>query len=393
MLPIKKLYYLSPRDFRKNRADAVHMMYSCAAFANNGLDVELLAPKIKRSDYNLKNNDIFSLYDVPRNFKIKELNTKIKEVNNKSSSSVVAVNRLVFNFFNILQHLSSFRNNHVVVYSKCYTSIIPFIILKFVGLIRCKLVFETPFLSDNLYHKFIMKRMDAIVVMTAYVEEFLINTFKISREKVIKSPIRFQTDYQDLTKINKSENRKYLNWSDNMKYVVYAGKAGARLKRIRTFAEASENFENTKFVIVGATKELQEEYSDSTYKNLILYPFQTYPEYLKFVQAGDVLIASYENTLYNRYTLSPGKGGAYLQSENPVIFTDLPCLRERFPNDMVTFVKPDDSEDLVQKIRSIFDNYTGYKKRAKEASDFVSNQTFTDASKFILKKLNYILFN
>ena len=135
-----------------------------------------------------------------------------------------------------------------------------------------------------------------------------------------------------------------------MKYVVYAGKAGARLKRIRTFAEASENFENTKFVIVGATKELQEEYSDSTYKNLILYPFQTYPEYLKFVQAGDVLIASYENTLYNRYTLSPGKGGAYLQSENPVIFTDLPCLRERFTNDMVTFVKPDDSEDLVQKI-------------------------------------------
>ena len=385
---IKKLYYVSPRDMRKNRADAVHIMYSCAAFANNGLDVELVTPKITRNDYPMENDDIFTLYDVSNNFKITELNTRIKEVNNKSSVIVVGFNKFLFSFLFIFQNLSNFRNRNVIIYSKCYISTLPYIFSKSVGLIRCKLVFETPFLKDNAYHKFIMKRMDSIVVMTSYVQNFLINTFKISKEKVIKSPIRFQTDYQKTSEINKTKCREQLNWDKNSNYVVYAGKAGARLNRIKIFAEASDAFENTKFVIVGANKELQDEYSDNRHKNLILYPFQTYPEYLNFVNAADVLVATYEDTLYNRYTLSPGKGGAYLQSENPVIFTDLPCLKERFPNDMVSFVKPKDSDDLISKVKEILNNYEQYSVNAKKAAKFVSSQTFTDASAYILTDLN-----
>lgn len=390
---IKKLYYLSPRDMRKNRADAVHIMYSCAAFSNNGVDVELITPKVQRNDYSIVNDGIFGLYDVPENFKIKELNTKIREINNKSSTPVLLINRLVFNLIYILQNLSAFRNRNVVVYSKCYTSIIPYIVLKFGGLVRCKLVFETPFLSDNGYHRFIMKRMDTIVVMTTYVEEFLINTFKIPREKVVKSPIRFQTDYQDASSINKTENRRSLDWIDDYRYIVYAGKAGEKSKRIKNFAEASNAFVDTKFVVVGATKGLQKEYSNGAHKNLILYPFQTYPEYLNFVYAADVLVSTYEDNLYNRYTLSPGKGGAYLQSENPVIFSDLPCLKERFPDDLVSFVKPDDSDDLILKIKEVLADYKTYQIKAKNAGNFVSKQTFTDASAIILKKMNKILFN
>ena len=390
---IKKLYYISPRDMRKNRADAVHMMYSCAAFSNLGVDVELITPKVQRKDYALKDDNIFSLYDVPENFKITELNTRIKEVDNKSSALVVLLNRFVFNFIFILKHLSTFRDKHVIVYSKCYTSIIPYIIFKFFGLIKAKLVFETPFLSNNSYHKFIMKRMNAIVVMTSYVEEFLVNTFKIPKEKVIKSPVRFQTDYQDETHSDKVKHRNYLKWNDDSKYVVYAGKTGENLKRIQVFAEASDAFENTRFVIVGATKGLQKQFENGNHKNMLLYPFQTYPEYLKFVNAADVLVATYEDTFYNRYTLSPGKGGAYLQSKNPVVFTDLPCLRARFPEDTVSFVAPDDSQDLIDKITEILNGYDRYKEQAIKGADFVSNKTFTNAAAHILKKLNYILFN
>ena len=390
---IKKLYYISPRDMRKNRADAVHIMYSCAAFSNNGVEVELITPRVKRNDYVIDNDNIFSLYDVPQNFKITELKTRIKEVNNKSSAIVVGINKLVFSIIFILQHLSTFRNRKVLVYSKCYISTIPYILFKSVGLIKCKLIFETPFLKDHAYHKFIMKRMDAIVVMTNYVQDFLINTFKISSDKVIKSPIRFQTDYQNSTEINKAECRAYLNWETDCNYVVYAGKAGAKLQRIKIFAEASDTFEKTKFVIVGATKELQEEYKDNRHKNLLLYPFQTYTEYLNFVNAADVLVATYEDSFYNRYTLSPGKGGAYLQSENPVIFTDLPCLRERFPNDMVSFVKPKDTKDLALKVNEVLNNYEQYAVSAKKAANFVSELTFTNASVHILKKLNNKLFN
>lgn len=378
---------------RKNRADAVHIMYSCAAFANNGLVVELVAPYVKRNDYDVKENSIFDLYDVPNNFKITELNTKIRERNNKSSAIIVGINRIVFTVIYIFQNLRILKKRSVVIYSKCYTSTIPYILAKRLGLIRCRLVFETPFLSDNAYHKFIMKRMDAIVVMTSYVQEFLKNTFKINEIKVIKCPVRFQTDYHSYDQSGKEKFRKQLNWDPKLRYVVYAGKTGVNLKRIQVFAEASTKLINVKFVIVGATQGLTQEFSDKHYENLILYPFQSYPDYLKFVNAADILIATYENTLYNRHTLSPGKGGAYLQSGNPVVFTDLPCLRERFPNDLVSFVKPDDIENLANVIDNIMDNYQNYSLKAADAANFVKHKTFTNAASFILNKLNNTLFH
>ncbi|WP_369997274.1 hypothetical protein [Winogradskyella sp.] len=389
---IIKLYYISPRDVRKSRADAVHIMYSCAGFANNGIDVELITPKVKRNNYHVDYKDIFGLYDVPQNFKLTELNTKIKEVDNKSSSLVMVFNRLLFSFIYILRNLSGFRTSDVVIYSKCYTSIIPYILFKSVGLIKCKLVFETPFLKNNIYHRFIMKRMDAVVTMTKYVENILLNTFDIPKAKVILCPIRFQTDYKDTTIIDKVNTRKGLGWDEKIKYVVYAGKTGQNLKRIKIFANASNEFTNTKFVIVGATQGLKEKYGGRDFKNLILYPFQSYPNYLKFVNAADVLVATYENTLYNRHTLSPGKGGAYLQSENPVIFTDFPCLRERFPNHLVSFVRPDDTEDLVSKVKEVLDGFDTFRVRAKKAAKFVEDKTFTKASLQIINRLNTILF-
>ena len=175
--------------------------------------------------------------------------------------------------------------------------------------------------------------------------------------------------------------------------MVYAGKAGKKSTRIQNFVDASNVFDDLKFVIVGATENIKKVYGDGSNKNLILYPFQTYPQYLKMVYAADILVSTYEDNLYNRYTLSPGKGGAYLQSENPVIFSDLPCLTERFPNDLVSFVKHNDMNDLVIKIKDILKDYPKYQKSAQRAAEFASERTFTDASRAIIKKLNTLFFS
>ena len=330
---IDKIYYISPRDIRKNRADAVHIMYSCAAFSNNGIKVELLAPKVKRDNYKTKNNDIFSLYDVPKNFTITELKTRINEVNNKSSFLTLTLNKFIFHLIFILQNISKLKNKKTIIYSKCYISTLPYILIKKTGLIKCKLVFETPFLKNNAFHKFIIKKMDAVVTMTKYVENILKDEFNISLKKIILCPIRFQTDYH-VKKINKENAKKQLKWSSKKTYIVYAGKTGTT--RTDVFIESSRVFKKIMFVIVGATKDLEKKYDKKIYKNLKMYPFQTYTNYLKYVHAADILVASYEDNIYNRHTLSPGKGGAYLQSGNPVVFPDLPCLRERFPKNIVS---------------------------------------------------------
>lgn len=390
---IDKIIYISPRDMRKNRADAVHIMYSCAAFVNNRIEVELITPKVIRQNYSVKKSDIFSLYNIKENFKIVELNTKIKE-NKKNQSSMVLVllNKFIFHFLYIFNNVATFRNSGTIVYSKCYVSVLPYIFLKKTGLLKSKIIFETPFLKDNNYHKFIMINVDAIVVMTSFVKDFIVSKFKINKAKVIKSPIRFQSDYESDYVLNKLESRSKIGWVEKCKYVVYAGKAGTNLNRIKDFVKAAKQLPLLKFIIVGATEDLILEYSENKPKNVLIYPFQSYPDYLNFVNAADVLVATYEDNLYNRYTLSPGKGGAYLQSGNPVIFTDLPCLRERFSNDLVSFVNPDDSIHLVEKIQEIVDNISTFKSKAEKAKKFVEERTFTDAAKFILMELNNKFF-
>ena len=60
---------------------------------------------------------------------------------------------------------------------------------------------------------------------------------------------------------------------------------------------------------------------------------------------------------------------------------------------MVSFVKPNDVEDLILKVNEVLNNYEEFTKNAKKGAQFVSDQTFTDASVFILNNLNKRLFS
>lgn len=53
-----KLYYISTRDIRKNRADCVHVMRSCHEFVKNGFLVNLVTPRTFRSEYKKSKEEI-----------------------------------------------------------------------------------------------------------------------------------------------------------------------------------------------------------------------------------------------------------------------------------------------------------------------------------------------
>lgn len=79
-MKINKVYYISPRDIRKNRADAVHVVLSCDAISKLGINVELVTPKVIRNEYHVDKKDVFSLYGISEpNFKLTELNTNFVE--------------------------------------------------------------------------------------------------------------------------------------------------------------------------------------------------------------------------------------------------------------------------------------------------------------------------
>ena len=65
-----KILYLSNSIIPSRSANSIHVIKMCQAFANNGHEVILLAPKFRNDIYEKNVSDIYEYYGVKRNFKI-----------------------------------------------------------------------------------------------------------------------------------------------------------------------------------------------------------------------------------------------------------------------------------------------------------------------------------
>lgn len=387
---IKKIVYISPRDVRKNRADAVHIMLSCQAFSLLNIDVELMTPLVLRDEYYIDKYSIFELYSIKKpTFNITELNTKISEViNNKTKAYRVVLEKfkafLLFGYRN-RRVLSC---NETVILSKCYISTIPFIILKKIGLISSDIVFEAITPKNLLIHRIVYNNSDKIISHLKFVTEDILKYSNLSREKIFEPPLPCQS--KEIEKIDKSklELRKELRLKPEDSYVLYAGKTGEKVQQVMYFIEAATKVPSLKFLIVGANNKSLSAYNkiktEKSINNLEIYPFQPLKDYYKFVLASDILIGYYPPTHHNKFHLSPGKSGVYFASKNPCVFSDLPSLRSIFPDDIVFYAEPDNTLKLAESIQYIKDNPELALKKAANAFNFAKKNTYQNYAKCVI---------
>ncbi|MFC2175545.1 hypothetical protein ACFLR1_01075 [Bacteroidota bacterium] len=385
-----KIIYVSPRDVRKNRADAVHIMLSCQSFANMGVDVELITPSVERDEYVVEKEDVFSLYGIEHpNFVVKELPTNISEIEgSQTSPRKIAVQKFVAFLIFCLNNRKEFSSNDVVIYSKCYISTLPFLLLKFLGLIKSKIIFETITPKNSLLHKIIYKKSDKIISHLSFVTEDILKYTNVSKAKIFEPAFFTQSKEVDAIKMNKAELRHELNLERNETYVLYAGKAGPKVKQVRYFIEAAARITSIKFLIVGANnlaiKEFEKIKSERSISNLQIFPFQPLVKYYKFVLASDILIGYYPPTYHNKYHLSPGKSGIYFASKNPCVFSDLPSLRSLFPDGITYYSEPDNVDSLVSTINEVCDNQDLARQTAEKAYEFAKKSSYDNFANGII---------
>ena len=127
---IKKIYYISTRDVRKNRADAVHIMLSCQAFSSLNIDVELVTPSVIRDEYLVDKDSIFKLYGIEKaKFKVTELNTNISEVrSNKTKPYLIILEKFKAFLSFGYKNRKRLRSKETIILSKCYISTISCVI-------------------------------------------------------------------------------------------------------------------------------------------------------------------------------------------------------------------------------------------------------------------------
>jgi len=112
---------------------------------------------------------------------------------------------------------------------------------------------------------------------------------------------------------------------------------------------------------------------------------------MKYIKSADILVSYYDSFDYYSVTQRvPAKSSLYLAANKPIIFADLPCLREWFTDEMVYFVSPDRPDLLAMKIEYIFNNYREALKKGQECVEFAKRNTYENAYKEVCKFIKAI---
>ncbi len=385
-----KLIYISPRDVRKNRADAVHVVLSCHSFAECGIEVELVTPTVERGEYIVEKKDVFSLYGIDEpNFSITELPTDISEIKEKRTKPrKLGVEKFMAHLRYGWRNRKELQSSDVVIYSKCYISTVPYLLFKLFGLIRSDVVFETITPKDSALHRFVYKNSDKLVSHLTFVTDDIIKYTKVSKQKIFEPPFFTQSKELDVINESKEELRKELGLEKDRTYVLYAGKTGVKMKQVQYFIEAASRIPSIDFLIVGAreeaVKDLNKIKAERGISNLQIFPFQPLTTYYKFVLASDILVGYYPPTYHNKYHLSPGKSAIYFASRNPCVFSDLPSLRSLFPEGITFYAEPDNVDSLVSTINQINGDKDLARSTADKAYEFASQSTYEHFGKSII---------
>ncbi|NIP26200.1 MAG: glycosyltransferase [Phycisphaerae bacterium] len=242
--------------------------------------------------------------------------------------------------------------------------------------------------SDVLYRR-IMKRAEGIIACSEFTKRNWIDN-GIPQEKIIVLPSG--VNLEDLDGINKDKNqlRNELGLATDRKIITYSG-ALFENKGIEEILYCASRYENYLFLFIGGVqkqiKKYQSYIQSQFQRNLPNVIFTGHLKHDKiglYLKASDILLAPYPKKGYTVYHLSSIKLIEYMASKVPVIASDLPSIREVFSEDQVTFVGPENSEDLYEKIKLVFDDYEKAKSKAAAAYQKIQDFSWTKRTEKII---------
>jgi glycosyltransferase involved in cell wall biosynthesis len=349
---MKEVIYIANIKLPTDRAHGGQIVNTCHSLADKGAKVELII----NNKSEMPSSDIFNYYNLSDNFFIR----KIKTIDLYHPYYVgFLLQRLVF-LFNLFQYIHKNKGGQVNIYCRDE------FILLFLSFKYKNIFWEVHEPKTNIFAKLLMSRIKGIVYVSGGLETFHNKTFiSNAKTRVIRNGFIKSSDNKDHSTLPDD----YLISKDS-KIITYIGSIGIYgWKGVDIFLDASLKVPEHAFLVVGGKeqeiKKIREKYTN---KNIILTGHKKPSEVHDFQLVSDILILPNKagDVLSEVYT-SPIKLFEYISTGRPVIISDLPSAREILDDSMCTFFKPNDSNDLADKIKYVLNNYDACKKKAEKA--------------------------
>ncbi len=357
-----KIIYIANIRLPTEKAHGIQIMKMCQAFANKGVEVELLVPR-RRND--LK-QDSFDFYNIEKTFRI----TRIPCLD-FVSFDVANIGFLISTVsFLICSKIYLFFKKYDILYSREQLS----------GLFFRNFISEVHTLPKKIGYlrRRLLNRAKEIIVLTDFLKNALLRS-GIGADKISVLPDAVDLEEFDID-VSKETAREKLKLPLNKKIILYTGSFFLYgWKGVDVLLESAKMLSgNYLFVLVGGHSwELNKIRKQYELKNVILVPYVHHAIIPFYLKSADILVIPNKSgdEISEKYT-SPLKLFEYMASKRPIICSDLPSLREILTEKEALFFKPDSSGDLVRVLLGNIDNLALLQKTADYAFKKVQKYTW-----------------
>lgn len=347
---MKKIFYVANVRLPTEKAHGLAIMKMCEAFANQGLEVELVVPK--RANH--IDADPFEYYGVEKNFKITKLwcldLVKWGKVGFWVETITFAERAAWYSLFK--KGIYYTREEFLAFYLKLFGKKV------FWEAHTIKSSWSTPFL----------KLLDGVITISNGLKDYYVS-LGISSEKILIAHSGVDLKLFDIKK-TKEEIRKELSLPLDKKIVAYVGKEQTMGK--------DKGVVELRAVLEGLKKDNSEIYplfvTDVSFKKVPLY-----------MKLADVLVMNYPDTEHYAKYMSPLKLFEYMASGVPMVAPSLPSIREVLNDSSALLFKPNDINSLTIAIKHALSDINMVQIKSEEALKNIKIYTWENRSVLIIK--------
>jgi glycosyltransferase involved in cell wall biosynthesis len=375
---MSKLKYIANSRIPTEKAHGIQIMKMCEAFADQGMDVELVLPRRLNP---IKDNP-FEYYNIEKKFKITKLPTiDCMPFAGPFKWLAYWVNYTIFSV--IAFCYCPFRSSDVY-YGR---DVLP---LFFLSSGKKNVFWEIHKLSNNFLKKSLIRLLSKFADGVVSTNEWKLEKLKdmgIIFGKQLAVPNGVDVSNFDIP-ITKENARKEIGFPNNKKNVLYTGHL-YEWKGVDVLADAAKLLPEEYLVIfVGGTdddvKSFRKNYAKTdTIKVTGRVPHEDIPVYLK---SADVLVLpNTPKTEESKFQTSPLKLFEYMASDRPIIASDLPSIKEILSEETAFFVNPGNPAELARTIKKVLESRGGTSQVSQNALQEITKYTWDKRAEKIIK--------